>query len=364
MLIKPRFLATGIGSMPYDDPAYAVEMSLERLSEAPAWPQLPRLGFQEQMNTQYMEGVPGVVIDRRENRVFFDTSSDYLKLLTEFYEGYLTAMDSESGDGNCSAMAISHEFSKGIYAMEERLRARGDKLPFVKVQTVGPCSLTLSVVDENGRSIYYNQEFRDVVVKALAMKCRWQIQKFQPFAEKVFCFIDEPVLSAYGSSTYVGVLREDIVTILGEVIEAIHADEAIAGVHCCGNTEWSILIDAGADIVSFDAFDYGQTIAMYPDSVKALFHRGGMIAWGIVPTSEAIREQTVTMLADNLEGLINHLASKGIDKQTIVEQAIVTPACGTGTMEPQDAEKVFEMTSALSKAMREKYGFERICCSC
>ena len=364
MSIKPRFLATGIGSMPYHDPAYAAQMSVEKLSEAPAWPQLPRLGFQEQMNTQYIEGVPGAVVDRQENRVFFDTSADYLSLLTEFYEGYLTAMDPESGDGDCSAMVISPEFSKGIYAMEEHLRAREDRLPFVKVQTVGPCSLTLSVVDENGCSIYYNREFRDVVVKALAMKCRWQIQKFQPFAEKVLCFIDEPVLSAYGSSAYVGVLREDIVAILSEVIEAIHADQALAGVHCCGNTEWSILVDAGADIVSFDAFDYGRTIAMYPDSVKALFDRGGMIAWGIVPTSEAIREQTVAMLADNLEGLMNHLESKGIDKQTIVEQAIVTPACGAGIMEPEDADKVFEMTAALSKAMREKYGFERICCFC
>ena len=93
------------------------------------------------------------------------------------------------------------------------------------------------------------------------MKCRWQIRKFQPFAEKVICFIDEPILSAFGSSTYVSVTRDDTVAKLGEVIEAVHAEGALAGVHCCGNTEWSILIDAGVDIVNFDAFDYGETIA-------------------------------------------------------------------------------------------------------
>ncbi len=86
---------------------------------------------------------------------------------------------------------------------------------------------------------------------------RWQIQKFQPFADKVICFIDEPILSGFGSSTYVTVKREDVVGLLNEVITAVHADDALAGIHCCGNTEWSILIDAGVDIVNFDAFEYG-----------------------------------------------------------------------------------------------------------
>ena len=59
------------------------------------------------------------------------------------------------------------------------------------------------------------------------------------------------------------------------MVDAVHADNALAGVHCCGNTEWSILIDAGVDIVNFDAFGYGETIAMYPAGIKTLFARGG-----------------------------------------------------------------------------------------
>ena len=55
---------------------------------------------------------------------------------------------------------------------------------------------------------------------------------------------------------------------------------------------------------------------------------------------------------------MDHLASKGIDKQLITEQAVITPSCGTGSMEPADAEKVFELTAKLSVAMKEKYGYE------
>lgn len=76
-----------------------------------------------------------------------------------------------------------------------------------------------------------------------------------------------------------------------------------------------------------------------------------------MPTSDAIREETVETLAERLERMMDNLASKGIDKQLIVEQALLTPSCGTGFMEPADAEKVFEMTAALSRRMRERYGF-------
>ena len=355
--MKPKFLATGIGSMPFENVNHAVDVSISNLTDAPFWPQLPKLSLNEQMEIQYSEGMPCIKIDYDKGRMYFDTSGDYSEAFASFYESYMMAMDPDEGTGDCSAMAISPEFSKGLYTMETRLQSLGRKLPLVKVQTTGPCSFALTIVDENKRAIYYNEEFRDVVIKALAMKCRWQIQKFQPFAENVICFIDEPILSAFGSSTYISVKRDDIVAHLAEVIEAIHRDNGIAGIHCCGNTEWSILIDAGVDIVNFDAFGYGETIAMYPDAVKTHLERGGMLAWGIVPTSKAIREQTVDGMVSLLEKMMDNLASKGIDKQLIMEHAIITPSCGTGSMEPSDAENVFTMTAALSKAIKEKYGF-------
>jgi methionine synthase II (cobalamin-independent) len=355
--MKTKFLATAIGSMPFEDPEYAINVSLTNMPDAPIWPQLPRLGLNEQMEIQYSEGIPSAVIDYDKRRLYFDTSIDYSELFAEFYEKYMAACDPDEGDGDCSSMAISPAFSKGIYALENALKKKNAKLPFVKVQTTGPCSFALTLVDENKRAIYYNDEFRDVIVKALAMKCRWQIQKFQPYAENIICFIDEPILSAFGSSTYVSVNRDDVVTILNEVIEAVHADNALAGIHCCGNTEWSILIDAGVDIVNFDAFEFGETIAMYADSVKAHLERGGMLAWGVVPTSKIIREQTVDSLEAQLEKVMDNLASKGISKTLITEQAIITPSCGTGSLERQDAERVFSLLGQLSKRMKEKYGY-------
>ena len=354
--MNTKFLSTAIGSMPFEDADYAVKVSMEKLN-APIWPQLPKLGLFEQMEIQYSENIPCAVIDEEKKRMFFQTDGDYSEAFAEFYEQYMMACDPDEGNGDCESMAISEGFSKGLYALDKALAAKGGKIPWVKVQVTGPCSIALTIVDENKRAIYYNEEFRDVIVKAMVMKARWQIQKFSKYAENVICFIDEPILSAFGSSTYVSVQRDDVVAMLNEVIEAVHADNALAGIHCCGNTEWSILIDAGVDIVNFDAFEYGETIAMYADSVKEHLNRGGMLAWGVVPTSAAIREQTVETLEAQLEKVMDGLAATGISKDQIVQQAILTPSCGTGSLPEEDAECVFALLAELSDRMKEKYGF-------
>lgn len=357
MPIQPKFLTTGIGSMPFTDPDYAVDVILKNFPEAPYWPQLPKHGVNEQMEIQFAGGMPSAIIDREKNRLYFDTAADYSDELASFYEQYMAIMESADGSGDLSFMAIKPENSSGIYTLERKLQEGKKKPPFVKVQNTGPCSFALSVVDENKRAIYYNEEFRQMIIKTMALKSRWQIQRMRPLAENVICFIDEPILSAFGSSTYVTVQREEVVANLAEVIEAVHMDKAYAGIHCCGNTEWSILIDAGVDILSFDAFEYGETIAMYAESVKPFLEKGGMIAWGIIPTSTKIHEQTAESLANRLEQLIESLAAKGINKTLIAEQALITPSCGTGTLQPEEAEKVLQLTGEVSKIMKAKYGF-------
>lgn len=355
MIVKPQFLATAIGSMPFDDPGRACDLILSKLPEAPHWPQLPRLGLNEQMEIQFSEHMPCAVIDREKNRLYFDTSVDYSETFAQFYETYLQAMCPEEGNGDFAAVAVSPVFSRGIHALEEKLREQGLKLPFVKCQITGPCSFALTVVDEKKRAIYYNEEFRDVIAKTLAMISRWQIRTFKPYAKQVICFIDEPILSAFGSSTYVSVRRDDVINLLKDMTDAVHAEGGVAGMHCCGNTEWSIPIDAGVDIISFDAFQYGETIAMYAEAVKTYLAKDGALAWGIVPTSMAIREQTVESLADRLEDMMDHLASKGIEKRLIAGQALLTPSCGTGSLTPEDAELVYDRLAELSARMKEKY---------
>ena len=352
LMINP-FTATGIGSMPFADADYACRKSLASFPDAPFWPQLPRLGFQEDMVAQYVEGIPGVTIDFNDKVIRGELSGGAVDEMTAFYESFIAVSSGESWPAGFGA--ISESAARGLHAFKRLLKTQGKSLPFVKVQTTGPCTFALGVKTTDSTPIYYSADYRDIVIKALAVKSRWQIREFAPFASQILCFIDEPVLSAFGSSAYLGVKREDVVAAIAEVAESIRAEGALSAVHCCGNTEWTMLIDAGVDIINFDSYEYGDTMALYHGAMKKYLEAGGLFAWGAVPTSDAVRNESVESLELRLEEMIDLLASKGIDRDLIVSRALITPACGTGSILPADAEKVFSLVADLSRHMQSKY---------
>jgi hypothetical protein len=339
-------MATGIGSFPHEDVGVACDLILNSIPEMPVWPQLSKIDYREQMEIQFGEGLPCIIFDETKRRAYFDTSGDPTSALETFYENYVAE--------NLEHFRISPEFGRGIYEMKNKLNGtKPNSIKYFKSQVTGPITIGLGLVDENKRAIYYNEMFRDVIVKGIAMKARWLLEQFQNHEHQQICFIDEPILSAFGSSTYVSVQRSDVVGCLHEVIEAIQQDGSICGAHCCGNTEWPILIDAGVDIISFDAYDFGETISYYPKQIKAFLENGGTIAWGIVPTSAKIHDETPEFLIEKLTDLVHKLAGKGIDEELIWERCLLTPSCGTGSYSVEISEKVFYQLSEVSRRIHE-----------
>jgi len=345
MIFQPACLATAIGSLPHEDPSAACELVLQHIPEIPIWPQLPQTNFREQMEIQYSEGLPGVIFDEEKRRMSFNLSGDLTAELAQFYDNYLAE--------NLDHFRITPPFSRGISEMEKKLREPGRPRPFYfKNQVTGPVTTGLGRVDENKRSVYYNEMFRDVLVKCTEMKARWLLNKFSFLGCPQLCFIDEPILSGFGSSTYVSLQRPDVVAYLNAVIEAVHKEKALAGIHCCGNTEWTILIDAGADIISFDAYDFGETIGYYSDRMKPFLEKGGVLAWGIVPTSAKIEGETADSLVKRLKALVAGLAGKGIPENLIWEKCLLTPSCGTGSLSRELSERVFAVLQQVSRKLR------------
>lgn len=347
MVFSPECIATGIGSFPHKDASAACKLILNTVPEIPLWPQLSAINFREQMEIQFSEGLPRVVLDEARQRMSFDTSGDPTPELEEFYENYVSE--------NLDYFKISPDFSLGIYEMEKRLFGGNfPSIKFFKSQVTGPVTFGLAIVDEKKRAIYYNDVFRDVLVKGISMKARWLLKNFKPLGYNQMCFIDEPILSAFGSSTYVSVQRTELINCLKEVVEAVHKDGALAGMHCCGNTEWPILVEAGVDIISFDAYQYGDTIAYYPEQIKKFLEGGGVLAWGIVPTSERIKLETPDSLVKKLKEKIKNLASKGVDKNLIWERCLLTPSCGTGSLSVELSEKIFLYLRETSQLLRSQ----------
>ena len=80
-------LPTVIGSMPHTDPEAACSQITHYLKDIPAWPQLPKRSFLENMYVQVSQGFPGVVV--KEDSIHIDRSQDLDKPLEQLYAAYL-----------------------------------------------------------------------------------------------------------------------------------------------------------------------------------------------------------------------------------------------------------------------------------
>ena len=164
-------------------------------------------------------------------------------------------------------------------------------------------------------------------------------------------FIDEPYMASYGSA-FVSLSRDQATDLLEEVFAGL---KGIKGVHCCGNTDWSILLNTSVDILSLDAYDYSERLAVYPEDLGRFLERGGIIAWGIVPTSAIAETETVDSLVARLHQAFDRLVAKGISPDAILEAGMVTPLCGLGSLTPPLAERIFALTVGVSAEMRRRY---------
>ncbi len=345
----PRLLATAVGSLPHKDPHQAVEMIVTKLSKAAHAPQLSRSDPREQMWIQFTENLPGFQVDLENLSYYFDTSAGSDAAVEQFFTQYLDVLEG----GAPEYFGVGIQYGQGIHALLERLREDGKKHPFLKIQVTGPLSFALTVTDENRKPIFYHPVFRDVAVKAMGLKAVWLLEQFKPFADRVIVFFDEPSLSAYGSSAYLGVSKEDVVDSLNDVISMVASRGGIPGVHCCGNTDWGVIMETSTRILNFDAVDYMETMKIYPDELTGFLDGGGVLAWGAVPNTERIREETVDDVIARVRAGIRMLVDAGIHRDALTGRVIVTPACGCAGMTTDDTLRVYEILAELESLSPE-----------
>lgn len=329
-------------------------MIFSTIPDIPVWPQLPNRAPEEKMLPQYIEGLPGIVWIADENRLFFNTeSAGFDDALVEFFERYFAVADSTNLEA-LESFAISPDYAAGFHAFLKRLRTPNSQLrtQYLKGQVTGPITFGLGVTDQTGRAAYYNDSLRQAIVKTMGLKAKWQISKLKEFSEDIIIFIDEPSLVSFGSSALISVSREDVIRDLNDVIETIQAAGALAGVHCCGRTDWSLLFGTKIDILSFDAFDYGESLFLYPDELGDFLRRGGVIAWGIVPTADKVASESIESLLFRLEGLINKGTSVEFSADDVLAASLITPSCGAGSLSIDLSEKVFDLLSKVSNKMK------------
>jgi hypothetical protein len=329
-------MVTGIGSFPFEDIDEAIDLIFGTCREIPFWPQLPKRASYENMYVPFLESTPCVIVNEGEGTLYMNTEKT--EGIEAFYEDFFNE--------NLESFAISERLIPGFYRFLERLKEIEDDIRYVKCQLTGPFSMGLGLKDEQGKAIIYNSSFFDIIKKTLHMRARWMISRIKESypAKDVIIFFDEPYLVSFGSA-YVSISREEAVALLSEVLGGIDAKR---GIHCCGNTDWSVLFNADVDLVNYDAVNYLDTIFYFQNDLERYLARGGEIAPGIVPSSEKVLEISLNDIlklgcafVDRMNGLES--LKKGR------KDYLFTTSCGLGSLKSVEATRAMEFLRELSR---------------
>lgn len=343
-MLRIKGLATGIGSLPYQNADDALDLIFRYIPKIPFWPQLPKRDAREGMVVQFSECLPCLKV-KAGSLVFSPEEKD--KELEIFYERII--------GNDIEYFKISRDYSFGIEAFYRKLYSMDlEGIEFIKCHITGPFTFAASIKDEKGVVLLHDPVFMQAIIKGLVMKALWQVKFLKDFGKKIIIFIDEPYLGCFGSA-YTPINKEGVVKGLRELTEGIKSQDVLLGIHCCGNTDWSLFTGVnGLDIINFDAFGFLDKFVLYAQDLNGFLERGGIICWGIVPTQDFSEKETVESLSGKIKKGIDILSDKNVNRNLLLGNLLISPSCGLGTLDLEKPEKIFRLLSDVSSFLEKE----------
>ena len=339
MPIPGRLLTTAMAVMPHTDPDRALEDALSL--DIPFWPQLPRLSYREDMYVQAAEHFPGIVLDLESRTLGFSMD----RFAAELEETLARFDDPETFD-------VSPAFSE-VYPrfLELDLADR----PAIRGQLEGPVSFGFNVKDQDDRPILFDDTVRPFMLEFMARRVNVQLARLKERNANAFMYVDEPGLqfvfsgmSGYGEAA----ARRDLDAFFAMI-------DRPRGIHLCGNPDWSFLLDLDLDILSLDVFTNGELFASYAKGVSRFLERGGVLAWGVVPTNvEPFEKESLDSLVVMIQGLWETLGKRGVDLERLLAQSLISPAtcCLVNPDREKTVEKAFTVVREVSARLKDAAG--------
>ena len=344
-----------IGSLPHNNLENAMNIVKKYFNNIPFWPQLTKISKNEDMIVQFLENMPSFFSDN--DKCYLETESEKF---FEDIEQFLNDYDEIISDINSPLLEKYSISENNSLAFPEFLKLIKETKPsYAKGQIVGPFTLSTTLVDKDGRCAVYDETLREIIIKTLTLKALWQIKQIKKvnFATIPVIFIDEPSISQLGTSAFITISYEDVIDMIKAISDVIQANGGLCAIHCCGKCDWRVPIKAGVDIINLDAYTFAQNLSLFTDDLKTFLGNGGKIAFGIVPTlnSEVLDKVELQDMISVFEKAVKYLTNKGINEKLVIENSIVTPSCGAGSLSEELAEKAMRLTKELSQILKERY---------
>lgn len=335
----PTGVATAVGSMPGVAPTEACRIVFGELSSLPHLPELPARGVGADM----IGRTGGLLVDLA------------VEVVPSAYR-----VTARPGHDHRRAVDLMR---RDLDALQETADGTGAKPAAVKVQVVGPWTLTAEIELANGHRALTDsgalREFTESLSEGLAAHVAEVAARV---GAPVVVQLDEPTLPAVlagslptpsGFGRVSAVPEPDARATLDTVISAARkATGQPVIVHCCANRPpIGLLRQAGADAVSFDAtlLRDDTPVAVW-DELGEAWQDGLTFFLGLVPGVDPANPLTLRAAADPALKLVDRL---GFARTKLAEAAVPTPCCGLAGATTAWARRALKLVSDLGESFVE-----------
>ena len=233
----------------------------------------------------------------------------------------------------------------------------------LKVQVTGPWTLAAAVELASGERMLKDAGACRDIAQALTAAVAEHIADVRRRAPSASLLVqlDEPSLpavlagrigTASGLSSYAPVDAQDARAALRDVLSAIDAAGALAGIHCCApDVPVDLLVEAGAGFVSVDLLLAGSDALDEP--LGRAWEAGVGILAGAVPTAAT---PSGRLSDERASAPVRDLASRlGLDDPARLASVVVTPSCGLAGAPPAWARTAYAAARAAARVLRDEH---------
>lgn len=347
--MKISFKCLPVGSLPYDNISYAVKMMMKLFEKSPFLPLMPMVNPEDTLLNRTIEGIPGIHV--RPKKIIIKTSGDAFK------QDFLTldkAFSSPDMD-ILEQFKIKSCFMEKFLLMMERLKPAE-----TVVNLYGPFSLLQKLENKEIPDIIADKSCRKLVIEAICAKALWMIGMIKAYSPDTLPIImlEEPMLHKVGDVRRQNeeITREMIVNIFAKVTQKIKEYQGAVGIQCFEKCDWTISIEAGADIISFNAYNHPNNINILPETITNYLAGGGRINWAIVPVmNEAtVKALNIDSVCTRFEKTVEGLVAAGVSERLIYSRAMVSVQGNLNDLPVIFAEKAMILSTQLAKRVAAK----------
>lgn len=322
--------STGIGGLPHRDPAAAADFVLATMG-IPAIPTLSRRSPSEGYVAKALVGMTGVTLGQYGSisldLAHMDPGAPIVTDLSDdAFLGFRTFLD---------------------HARVARAEGRFENL--VKWQFIGPVTFGMTLV-RAGMPVDDAFSTAVRVVRERLQHLLTAVETALPGSTQLVV-VEEPVLAELHQPGFL-VPPDTAIDLVSGALAMIESS-AVSALHVCGDADGALdvpsLLATGPAVLSVPVRSSLVDVAGY---LVRFLERGGVVAWGVVPTSGPA-STTVERPWRRLVELWSELVRHGAEPDMLRRQSIVTPECGLAAHSPAIAERVHRIVADIAERLHD-----------